>query len=83
MSSRWNGNKMRFKIGEKYTIQFLDHCIGEGGVLCEVTIWITKEDKRCVRGTWWRVIGESQETEEDNRQMVTIIKSAITKKRKL
>lgn len=74
---------MKFKIGEKYTIQFWDHCLGEFKVLCEVTMWITKEDKSHVYGTWWKVITDDKEVEESNREMTSIIKSTIVKKRKL
>jgi hypothetical protein len=74
---------MNFKLGSKYTIQFHDHCVGEMEVLCEVTIWITKETKTHVFGTWWRVITEDIAVEESNREIVSIIKSTITKKRKL
>lgn len=74
---------MRFKVGCKYTIQFWDHCVGEDKVLCEVTMWITKEQKHHVYGTWWRVLTDNEETEENNREMLSIVKSAIVKKRKL
>ena len=74
---------MKFKIGAKYTIQFLDHCKGDDTLLCEVTMWITKEDKNTVYGTWWKVLTNDKETEEINREMVSIIKSTIKKKRKL
>lgn len=70
----------QFKIGKKYTIQFWDHCIGSGAVLTEVTLWITKEDKNTVYGTWWKVLNEESETEEENREMVSIVKSAVLKK---
>lgn len=74
---------MKFKIDEKYTIQFMDHCKGDDALLCEVTLWITKEDKKNVYGTWWRIITDEEQFEKDNREMVTIIKSTIVKKRKL
>lgn len=61
----------------------MDHCKGSETLLCEVTIWVTKEDKNNVYGTWWKVITEDKETEELNREMVSIIKSTIVKKRKL
>jgi len=72
-----------FRVGSKYTIQFYDHCVGEDDLLCEVTMWITRETKTHVFGTWWRVITDNLETEESNREMVSIIKSTIVKKRKL
>jgi len=74
---------MKFKVGSKYTIQFLDHCKGDDTLICEVTIWITKEDKTTIYGTWWKIINTDKETEELNREMVSIIKSTITKKRNL
>ena len=74
---------MKFKLGEKYTIQFWDHCLGDFKVLCEVTIYITKQSKVHLHGTWWRILTDDSEVEESNREMVTIIKSAIVKKRKL
>lgn len=74
---------MKFKVGHKYTIQFMDHCKGDETLLCEVSIWITKEDKKNITGTWWRVITDDKETEELNREMVSIIKSTIVKKKKL
>ena len=74
---------MKFKIGSKYTIQFHDHCLSEYKALCEVTMWITAEDKTHVYGTWWRLITDDLEVEESNREMVSIIKSTITKRRKL
>jgi hypothetical protein len=72
-----------FKIGSKYTIQFHDHCKGDSKMICEVTLWITKEDKSHVYGTWWHVLDQDQETTELNREMVSIIKSTVIKKRKL
>ena len=74
---------MKFKVGEKYTIQFYDHCLGDFKVLCEVTIYITKDLKNHLMGTWWKVLTDDKEVEEANREMVTIIKSTIIKKRKL
>lgn len=74
--------KSLFKIGEKYCIQFHDHCIGEFKVVCEITIYVTKEDETHVHGTWWRVITDNHEVEESNREMVSVIKSTIIKKRK-
>jgi hypothetical protein len=71
-----------FKVGEKYTIQFWDHCLEEDKILCEVTLWVTKEDKTFVYGTWWRVLTEDTELEESNREMLSIVKSAIKRKRK-
>ena len=73
---------MKFKVGEKYTIQFWDHCVGEFKVLCEVTIYITSQDKTHLYGTWWRVITDDKAVEANNREMVSIIKSTIFKKRK-
>jgi hypothetical protein len=75
--------KNKFKAGSKYTIQFHDHCLGEFDVLCEVTIWVTKENATHVYGTWWKVHTEDVEVEEANREMVSIIKSTIIKKAKL
>lgn len=72
----------KFRLGCKYTIQFWDHCKGDEALLCEVTMWITKEDKDFVYGTWWRIIDDI-EAEEHNREMVTIVKSTIHKKRAL
>ena len=74
---------MRFKVGEKYTIQFLDHCKGDAKILCEITIWVTRQDDDFVWGTWWKILGEDKETEDINNEIVSIIKSTITKKRKL
>lgn len=73
---------MKFKIGSKYTIQFWDHAIGVAPVMCEVTMWITGEDKTHVEGTWWRIVSDA-EIEKDNRELVHIIKSTIVKKVKL
>jgi hypothetical protein len=75
--------KHRFKVGSKYTIQFHDHCTGDFKVLCEVTMWITDIDDTHVYGTWWKLITDDEEVEVANREMVSIIKSTITKKRKL
>lgn len=73
---------MNFDVGGKYSIRFHDHCTGEFDVVCEVVIWVTKQTKTHVYGTWWRVITDDPEIEEANREMVTIIKSAIIKKKK-
>jgi hypothetical protein len=75
--------KHRFKVGSKYTIQFWDHCTGDFKVLCEITIWITRVDRSHIYGTWWKVITEDTEVEESNREMVSLIKSTIVKKKKL
>ena len=72
--------KKKFKVGQKYTIQFWDHCLEKEKILCEVTMWITEEDDTHVYGTWWRIITDEAWIEELNREMVSIVKSAITKK---
>lgn len=73
----------KFKIGSKYNIYFWDHCLEQFKVKCEVTIYVTKEDKTHVYGTWWRVHTEEEGVEENNREMISIVKAAIIKKRKI
>lgn len=75
--------RKKFAVGSKYIIQFHDHCLGDFKVLCEVMIMVTKEDETSVYGTWWIVVTDDKEVEEANREMVSIIKSTITKKRKI
>lgn len=74
---------MKFEKGCKYSIRFHDHCVGEFEVLCEVTVWVISETKTHVYGTWWKVITDDKEVEENNREMVSIIKSTIVKRKKL
>jgi hypothetical protein len=74
--------KNKFKSGCKYEIQFWDHCLEEAEILCEVDIWVTRETKTHVFGTWWRIVN-SLEHEKNNRELVSIVKSTITRKRKL
>ena len=72
-----------FIVGSKYTIQFWDHCLGQFKILCEVTIYITSQDKTHLYGTWWRVITKEESIEESNREMISIVKSTIVKTKKL
>ena len=74
---------MKFKIGDKYIIQFHDHCTGNFKMLCEVMLKIIKEDSTHIYGTWWILITDDQDVEEANVEMVSIIKSTIVKKRKV
>lgn len=73
---------MKFKVGAKYTIQFLDHCKGNQTLFCEITAWVVSQDEKALYLTWWRVIDTDEETIEENREMVSIIKSTITKSKK-
>lgn len=74
---------MKFKIGSKYTIQFMDHCKGDQTLVCEITAWVIREDKNTVYLTWWRVIDTDADTIAHNREMISIIKSTIIKTKKL
>lgn len=73
--------KSKFKIGSVYTIQFWDHCKGEEKILCEVTIEITREDESFIYGTWWRIITKDKELASLNHEIISIVKSAIVKKK--
>lgn len=72
---------MKFKIGKKYCIHFLDHCKGNGALLCEITAYVISEDKTTLYCSWWKVLCDDPETEEINREMVSIVKSTIVKKK--
>lgn len=72
---------MKFKLNQRYRITFWDHCKGEDRILCEVTIWTTRDDATFIYGTWWKVFHDDSETEELNREMVSIAKSTIVKKK--
>ena len=74
----------KFELGKLYKIRFYDHCIGMSRKMeCEVCGWIIKEDKEHIVLTYWRVNDSDATTVRENIEPVSIIKSCITRKRKL
>ena len=74
---------MKFEVGSAYLICFKDHCLGEDHILmdCSVLGWVLSQDEDRVTVTFWKV--DKDEYKEGNDEPCNIIKSTITKKRKL
>lgn len=78
-------SKNILKPNNWYMIRFLDHAIGSGSVLTEICGYVyegsEKEDE--IVFLYWRILGESKETEENNREPLTIVKSTIKRKKRI
>lgn len=74
---------MTFDKGSCYLISFRDHCISDEHILmdCQLAGWVLSQDDERVTITWWNVLKESYK--EGNTETVNIIKSTITRKRKI
>jgi hypothetical protein len=71
--------KYEFTEGQHYIVEFLDHFVGhDEPILCQVSGWVTKDDPDYVVLTTWLVLTDDRSIEEDNREMVAIIKSTIS-----
>jgi hypothetical protein len=71
-----------FEIGGLYLVEFDDHCLGEGVLPCRVVGWVLRQDPKQVVLTFWDTMSDP-ETKAANNEPVSILKSAITRKKKL
>jgi hypothetical protein len=69
--------RKKFNKGDFYIIKFLDHCIGDELIYCEVAGWVLKEGKESVTLTYWKTNSKDKETEDENTEPLRLIKSTI------
>lgn len=75
---------MNFDIGELYIVQFHDHSIGQPGETeFQLCGWIWAETDRYITINTWHMLNVDKDTEENNLEAQNIMKSAITRKRKI
>lgn len=66
----------RFRKGQWYVVTFWDHVMGmDKPVLCKVCGQVVKQDRLSITLTWWEVLDD--ECAEDNRELVTLLKSTL------
>jgi len=74
--------RRKFVKGNLYYIKFLDHTIGGGEeATCEIAGWTISDRKSCVVLNLWNVL--DVDVDEDERELVTIVKGTIIKSRKI
>jgi len=75
---------MKFETDCLYKITFLDHAIGDKGVVtCIVVGWVIEQDKEQVTLSYWIVETDDKELRDNNLEPVSIIKSTILKIRQI
>jgi hypothetical protein len=69
----------KFRMGKLYHIRFIDHALCMDKVVtCEVCGRLVGEDSETLRLAFWDVLDDDVEMVKANREIVTIIKKAIT-----
>ena len=75
---------MKFKIGELYYLEFLDHSVGlKGEMEIQAVGWVVKETSKCLILTSWRVIHDDKSIVDGNYEIFSVVKSCIKRKKKL
>ena len=75
---------MKFTEGKAYEVVFWDHIRDDSSpLLCTVYGIIVKDAEDYITIAWWTVSHKDDEVEESNREVVTLLKSTIKKKRKV
>ena len=77
--------KRKFILGSLYYISFLDHCLhGDiNGMPTEVAGFVVEESDDNIVVSFWEPITKDMEILKENRELMTIIKSTIKRKRKV
>lgn len=73
---------MKLKVGEWYAIEFWDHMLDDQGDIIKMRVVgkVLHESKLYVRLAWWdalSTVNDDEETERQNQETVTIVRSAI------
>lgn len=75
---------MKFKIGSVYYVKFLDHIKGhDKPLVCQIVGWVIEDNDDYIVISWWEPEDSDSQMVKDNRELLTIVKSTISKKRKL
>ena len=74
---------MVFKDGNLYIVSFLDHCTGDSPVTCVCSGWLYKQTKECITLANWIPLNVDRETQEENIECITILKSTIKQYKKV
>ena len=65
-------------------VMFLDHVSGDTRpMLCSAVGYVVEETKDYLGLAWWTVMTDCKQTEMENREVFSILKSTIKKKRVL
>jgi len=75
---------MKFVEGVAYEVIFWDHIRDDSApILCRVYGVIVKDMEQYITVAWWTVTHKDDDVVESNRELVTLLKSTIKKKRKI
>lgn len=75
---------MKYEEGAVYYVKFLDHIKGhDKPLMCQVVGWVIEDNNDSVVLSWWEPEDMDIEMVKVNRELITIVKSTIKKKRKL
>lgn len=75
---------LKFKYDSLYYVQFDDHIKdGDEPLSCQVCGWVINDSDKYVTLAWWMPNSADESTNKFNVEKVVILKSTITRKRKL
>lgn len=75
---------MKFELDKCYLIEFLDHSIGDEGVITfQLAGWIIDQGPDHIVINTWNMVNGSDECKQNNLERQNILKSTIKRKRKL
>ena len=69
--------KFNYQLGDLIYIQFWDHAMGDKACFCETMGYVIEADNVFIKLAYWELPAESTESKAINREVLTIIKSAI------
>jgi hypothetical protein len=73
---------MRFKVGDLYHIDFLDHVSGERSLArCHVVGWCVEDHSEHVVLSWWMLQHKDEEHVKHNHEPFSIAKALIKSKK--
>ena len=71
--------KYKYRVNKMYAVKFLDHAINGGAIMCCVSGVLVKQDAKTITLAYWLPISSDVELVENNWEIVTLIKSTVTK----
>lgn len=75
---------MKFKLGQVYKINFLDHVLNHDSALeCCVVGTVLEDNGLLVKTSFWICYNEDDSIDEENTETCSILKSTIIKKKLL
>lgn len=76
------------RMKDLYYVKFWDHCKNHKKIVeCELVGWIVSQDKKSITFAWWKTLfddeKDNQEVIDNNMEIVSIVRKAIIKKKKI